>query len=192
MPSADQLQTYAAAYRQAQQEAHRVADPLSETQFNWKPSAKAWSVGECMAHLNTVAAGYVPALEEAVVADDAPRGTPPFRYGWISRLFIRSVRPGGRAIPTATSMKPPEPSKADRSQIEKGRAMDGLDAWTDRYVAVIERAEGLDLARIKVRSPFMRLMRLPVGAFLDALGQHALRHVRQAERVTQHAGFPAA
>ena len=69
--------------------------------------------------------------------------------------------------------------------------MASFDAYTERFIAVCEAADGLDLARIKVRSPFLKLLRLPLGAFLDAMGLHAIRHVQQAERVTQHPAFPA-
>ncbi len=190
MPQADQHHAYAEAYRRAQSDLHRLTDPLSDAQFNWKPSEKAWSVGECVVHLNKVAEGYVPALEKAVAAGDAPRAAPPFRYGWASRFFIRAVRPEARGFSTVPAMKPPEPGAAGRSQIDKARALAGLDAWTARYVGVVEASDGLDLARVKMRSPFLWLLRLPVGAFIEALGQHALRHTQQAERVTLRDGFP--
>lgn len=190
MPHAPQLSAYAQAYRQAQAQAHALADPLTSAQFNWKPSPEAWSVGECVAHLNKVAERYVPAMEKAASAE-APQGAPPFRYGWASRLFIRAMRPEARSFPTVPAMKPPS-SSAACSQIDKARALADLDAWTERYVGVVEEAEGVDLARVKMRSPFLWLLRLPLGAFLDATGQHALRHAAQAERVTLSNGFPKA
>lgn len=188
MPS-DQLQRYADVFRQSQERAHRLADPLSDDAFNWKPSAKAWSVGECLAHLNAMAERYVPVLAEAA-AQEGPRGTGPFRYGWASRLFIRTMRPGGWSMPTAPNMAPPETTAA-HSQIDKARALADFDGFADRFVAICAQAEGLDLTRIKVRSPFLPILRLPLGAWLDALGQHALRHAGQAERVAARKGFPA-
>ena len=184
-----QVTQYAAHYREAQAHAHRVADGLSDEQFNWKPSAKEWSVGECLVHLNTMGKGYLPVLEDAL-ARDAPRATGPFRYGFVSRRFIEAVRPGSRPMPTAGAMKPPKAS-GGRSEIDKARALASFDGYTDRFVEACHRADGLDIASIKVASPFLRIMRLPLGAFLEALGLHAMRHVGQAERVTARPGFPA-
>ena len=182
-----QLVGYADAYRDAQRLVHSVADGLSDEAFNWKPSASAWSVGECIVHLNKMAKGYQPVFEAAL--SGAPRAPGPFSYGFVARRFTDAVRPGSRPIPTGGAMKPP-PAEGGRSQIDKDRALDRLDADTRRFIAIVEQSEGVDLARVKVRSPFLPLLKLPLGAFLDALGQHAVRHAQQAERVTQQPAFP--
>ncbi len=185
----DQLTSYAAAYRQAQTDAHRIADGLSDAQFNWKPNPKSWSVGECFVHLNTMAKGYAPVFESAVT-QGGPRASGPFAYGFVARKFIDAVRPGSRAIPTGGPMKPPA-TTGTQSNIDKTRAMASFDTYTDRLASACEEADGLDLAAIKVRSPFLKIMKLPLGAWLEAMGLHAIRHVMQAERVTQEARFPA-
>jgi hypothetical protein len=184
-PRPEMLRTYA----NAQSLAHAVADALTDEAFNWKPDAKRWSVGECFLHLNTMAKGYLPVLEAAVAAD-GPRADGPYRYGWVSRRFIAAVRPGSRPMPTGGAMKPPA-AHGGRSAVDKARALDGFDAYTERFVGVVRASDGLDLARIRVASPFLPLLRLPLGAFLEALGLHNVRHMQQAERVTQAPGFPA-
>lgn len=184
----DLLKSYAAHYDTARADLHRIADGLSDDAFNWKPSAKSWSVGECVVHLNTIAKGYLPDLER-LASGDAPRGEGPFRYGFLAGQFINAVRPGSRPIPTVGAMKPPKASGA-RSEIDKERAMTSFDSYSDRLVAVCHDASGLDLGAIKMRSPFLKLMKLPLGAFIEALGLHAMRHVNQAERVTQQTDFP--
>ena len=183
-----QLRAYADSFRQSQEHLHRIVDGLSHEPFNWKPGSKSWSIGECVVHLNTIAKGYVPAMREALTAD-APRAGGPFSYGFVSRKFIEAVRPGSRPIPTAGAMNPS--NKIGASGVDKERAMASFDRYTEAYLALCRDAEGFDLAQIKIRSPFLKLMRLPLGAFLDAMGQHANRHVQQAESVTQAPGFPA-
>jgi hypothetical protein len=68
--------------------------------------------------------------------------------------------------------------------------MRGLDASTDGYVAVCRASDGLDLRRIRLRSPFLPVW-FSLGAYLDALGQHALRHTAQAERAVEGSGHLA-
>lgn len=182
-----QLQTYADAHRQSQTEAHRVAANLSDEAFNWKTDEASWSVGECLVHLNVVAEAYLPKLEAAVGAG-ARRAEGPFTYGFMTRKMIDGVRPGGPALSTSRSLNPSKGGA--RSEIDRADALTSFDGYVRQYVAVCEAAEGLDLARIKVRYPFFWLLRLPLGAFLEITEQHALRHVQQAERVTERPGFP--
>jgi hypothetical protein len=72
------------------------------------------------------------------------------------------------------------------------RVLADFRALTDGFLAVLARAEreGLDLSKVRIASPFLRLLRLPVGAFLEALAGHAQRHLDQARWVTAHPGFP--
>jgi hypothetical protein len=176
-----------APYVASQERLHALLDGLSDDAFNTKPGETRWSAGECVVHLNKIAKGYLPKMEAAVAVPDAPRGEGPFHYGWLSRLFISSVTPGSRNLPTAGAMKPPE-ADGLRSDVDRQRAVGRFDADIGRYLAVIDAADGLDLARIKIASPFLSVLRLPLGAFLDAMGQHSLRHVLQAERAVAATG----
>ena len=186
MPS--QAQDYADAHRLSRTRAHALADGLSDDAFRWRPAPGAWSVAGCLAHLNVVADAYLPVLE-AAVADGAPRGAGPFEYGFFARTVRGGVVPGGPALKTGRKL---DPSRGGPPAASRAETLAAFDDRVARYVAVCERADGLDLARIKVRYPFMRLLRLPLGAFLDVTGLHALRHVAQAERVASQAGFPHA
>ena len=183
----DSTATIRSRYTEARDRLHALAGPLSDEAFNWKPSPKRWSIGECIVHLNIIGKAYAPAMREA--AEASPPGAGPFRYGFVSRRFIAAVRPGSRPIPTGGPMKPPA-TTGSRSEIDKARALAGLDRATDALVAAADAADGKDLTAVKVPSPFLRLMRLPVGAFLEAMGLHALRHTVQAERVAEVPGFP--
>lgn len=169
-----------APYLEALDRMLALVDGLSDDLYNHRPGAGAWSAGECVVHLNKTAKGYLPNLEAAASAD-GPRASGPFRYGWASRKFVDMLRPGSRPIPTFGPMKPPAVD-GERSAIDKDRSIARFLADIDRFLRVIDQAEGLDLAVIKVRSPFASIVRLPLGAFLEALGVHCLRHVAQAER----------
>ncbi|NNF58700.1 MAG: DinB family protein [Rhodothermaceae bacterium] len=180
------LASYAASYRQANDEAEALVQPLTAEQFNWKPDATSWSVAECLVHLNTANAPYAAAIRERI-AEGGPQGQGPFRYGWFARMFVKSIAPEGTLkMKTAPSMNP----KA--SQHDKAAVLDEFNAINATLLEQVERAEGLDVSKIRIASPFLKAMRLPVGAFLEALAGHELRHLRQAQRVTEHPGFPKA
>ena len=174
-----QAQDYADVHRRSQTRLHALADALADDAFNRKPAPDAWSVGECVEHLNRVADGYLAVIEPAVAAG-ARRAEGPFEYGFLARKLSGAVRPGGPALTTSAPLDPS--AGGARSSIDKAAALAAFDGGVERYVAACERAEGLDLRRIKVRYPFGPLLRLPLGAALQFTGLHALRHVAQAER----------
>lgn len=177
------LESIADTYAASRERLHALLAEADDDAFNRRPSEKGWSAGECVVHLNTIAERYHPVLDEAF-GPVAPRGEGPFRWGWFARKFVAMNRPGGRPLPTDPSMRPPKTAGL-RSDVDRDRAVAEFDARTDGWLALCERADGLDLARIKVTSPFLRVLRLPAGAFLESLGLHALRHVGQAERAVR-------
>lgn len=184
------LDGYAAALRSSRDRAHALADGLADDRFNWKPAPDAWSVGECLVHLNVIAAAYEPYFDEDLRgAPPRPDRPAPLRYGLLGGLFVRAVRPGSRPMKTFRPMKPP-PAVGTRSALDRGRVLADVDRHTDALLAVVERARRVDAGRVRVREPYAPFVRLPLVAFLDGLGQHALRHVGQAERVVAHPAFP--
>ncbi|MGE0392539.1 MAG: DinB family protein, partial [Vicinamibacterales bacterium] len=45
-----------------------LAEPLSDDQFNWQPAPDAWSVAQCLEHLNATARSYLPMLDVGIEA----------------------------------------------------------------------------------------------------------------------------
>ncbi len=189
MPSA-QLDAYARSYRDAQQRLHTLADGLTDEQFNWKPAEGRWSIAEIVHHLNKMSSGYLFVLEERLSHPDIkPLGDRELRHGWIGGKFVKAMSPGGRPLKTMPRMAPPQ-APGGQSDLRKASLMDDFDGYTDRFAALIEGAEGKAIDKVRISSPFLKVMRLPIATFLDALGQHALRHAGQAEKVAQSGGFP--
>lgn len=175
---------YARTFRDALADAEALAGPLTPEQFNWKPSGSAWSVAECLEHLNQIAAQYLPKLEAAVRAG-GPGGTPPFRYGFLGRRFVAAMQPGSTRTKTFDAITPAA------SHYDAEAVLKAFRAHTARFVHVCKEADGLDLRRIRLASPLLPVLRLQLGAYLEALATHELRHLDQARRVTRHEHFPS-
>ena len=177
------LDGYAAAFYASRERVHALADGLTDVQFNWKPGPAAWSVGECLVHLGIIAEAYGPFFDEALqAAPPRPARPAPFRNGLLGGLFVRAMRPGARRMKTFGPMRPP-PSDGARSALGKTAVLADFDRYTDALLGAVERSRAVDAGRVRVREPYFPMVRLPLVAFLDGLGQHALRHVGQAERV---------
>jgi len=143
-----------------------------------RPSPTSWSAAECVAHLSLTAAASVPPLETAL-AELRKRGRTahaPSRMDWLGRLLRWSLEPPPR-LKTRTAapfvpadVKPPE------------RVRRAFEEQQGRLVRTLGDAEGLDLSRARVTSPFDRRIRYNALSMLLILETHERRHLWQAER----------
>lgn len=162
---------------------------LSAEQANWRPAAQRWSIAQCLDHVCIVTAAVLPGLEAAVADARASGATAPgpFRYGWLGRWFLASQTPGSRRGARTPGVYSPAATEIDAAAVWAR-----FEAVQARFGAVIEAADGVDLARVSVPSPALALLRLPIGIWLLALPQHTLRHLAQAQCVRDEPRFPAA
>ena len=169
------------------QEAQRIVGGLSDSQANWQPSPNAWSIAQCLDHLTRANTVYAAALAEGL-SQSGPANEPwlgPIRPGWPSRYFIRSLEP-----PPKNKLRAPK-KIVPASQIGSREVLAAFLRSQEDVRAVIKKAAGLDLNRIRFRNPFIGFLRFTVGTGLLVITAHDRRHLWQAERVHQSAGFPA-
>ncbi len=171
--------------------AEAVAGGLSHEQFNWRPEAGRWSIAQCLAHLVVVNGQDLAPVAEAIrnAREKGITGAPPFRYGAISRWFVRSMEPPVRSRSKAPKgYEPPaeaDPTATLAEYLRIGREIQGM----------IVSSEGIDLARAKttlpVLPPLLRsIVRMPLGARFELIATHDRRHLWQAEQVRAHPNFP--
>lgn len=162
-------------------------------EFHWKPAPKRWSMAECMEHMTVSLRLYLPSFENAL-ARGGPRGEGPYTWGPLARGWIRLVGPGGPRLFTPPSMKPtsiprPAPRQAPGHPEEVPTLPPPAEYLADfregnaRLAAMIRASEGLDLARIRTRSPVIPLLRFSLGAWFETCIAHTRRHMDQAEGV---------
>lgn len=160
-----------------------VCAGLTASQFNWRPGEKRWSIAECLVHLNVSVTRTFPNFDAAIERGRsegrtaAPGAT--FRYGWFSRLMIASMEPPPRFRMRTMPIfdVPPASTYTLATVLEEFRAV--RDGIAER----VRRADGLDVARIRVTSPANRLLRVPLGAYVRFILAHDRRHVWQARQV---------
>lgn len=164
---------------------HAVCAGLSESQFNWRPGEGRWSIAECLVHLNVAVSRTLPAFDRAIAEGRAKGRTAegggggPFRYGWFSRWMIGSMEPPPkRRMKTFAIFAVPVGGTHALA-----RVLPEFVAVRDQLAGRIRLADGLDLRRVRVASPVNRLLRLPLGAYLQFVIAHDRRHLWQARQV---------
>lgn len=173
-----QLQAIVDEFERALARLQALAAELPEPAWTWRPDPDRWSVRECVAHLNLTSAAYVPILRAALRSEPPRRPRPELRYrrdpiGW---LMWRMMGPPVRMRVKTTSRFVPQgrtPAKTLIADFER-RQRD--------QIACVHEAEGHDLERIRIRSPFDPRIVYNAYACLTILPRHQHRHLWQAER----------
>ncbi len=183
-----ELAAYQGQFRDNRVAARELCEPLTAERFNWRPADGGWSVAECLTHLNISAALFSEAALRA--ARDARaqgrEGTGPFRYGLLAKIMLWSLNPENRRRYKAPRKFLPPPTDYE-VELVLGEFIASERRWTE----CLEAASGLDLARVKVPSPAMALLRFPLGATFAIQATHERRHLQQARAVTTDPNFPA-
>jgi hypothetical protein len=180
---AQQLEEFRHQIRNVQQQAEELTRGLTEAQFNWRPAPDQWSIEECLGHLTIVGQWEVRAIERAI--EDARArgltGSGPFHYGLIDRFVVDAsgVGPDGRPrhrFPASRRFVPlhGQPLTAVVPTFQHLQRQLGIQ---------LDRAEGLDLARVKVKTPISRFLNLSLGMMFAQIVAHEQRHMAQAHRV---------
>jgi hypothetical protein len=167
-------------------EADALVGALDDVQFTWQPAPGAWSVARCIDHLNVTARLYLPLLDEGI-ADAIRQGLyneGPFTYWWIARMLVKAQEPPVRFRMKAPAAFHPPPART-RHEI-----MAAFRAYQVQYIDRLRQANGLDLARARVRSAAASWVVMPLGSGFAMMTAHQRRHLWQARRVTDAPGFP--
>lgn len=167
-------------------DAENLLAGLTDAQFNWRPAPSRWSIGENIDHLRAMSEQYIPAIDEAITAGQARSiyHEGPFRYGLLERYMAWSMEPPVRLrMKTSALVRPSSDLRVDEARAAFLLAQDRI---RDR----VRRANGLDLARVKVRSPLASWLVLSLGKAFGIVLAHERRHLWQAKAVRRAEAFP--
>lgn len=176
-----ELEQYRQQFAAIQARTRELTAGLNEERFNWRAAPHQWSIEECLAHLTIVGQWEVKAIENAIDATKARglTGNGPFRYGAFERFLVRMTEP-----PVRRKVRSPRRFLPLHGQPLTAVVPTFLHLQS-QLLLQIERAEGLDLARVKVATPISRLFKLSLGMTFAQTAAHERRHLEQAQRVRE-------
>ena len=140
----------------------------------WRPDETKWSLSGHVAHMAIVNGPYLDSIHAALDEARAKEGTAsdgPWKHSAVSKWFVgMNEPPPKRRIKTFKAMVP-DPGTTPEAALEDFRAVQ------ERLGDAIEKADGLDLGRIRFGSPFFGLLRLSAGTAIALLVAHTNRHI---------------
>lgn len=181
------ISTICSDLQQAAIDAAAAFGGLSAKQLNWKPAEKSWSVAQCFDHLITTHSLYFPLLQRLEKGGVTPTRWEKFLplSGVFGRFLIKGMMPDNQKKMKTTS-------KAFPSTSEIGG--DIIEVFSDHQHQMIEHLQRLpadiDPAKTIVTSPLLGAITYSLADTFTILVVHCQRHIGQAMRVMETAGFP--
>lgn len=182
----EQINELATNIRSSSERVKQSFSSLTETQLNWKPAPEKWSVGECIDHLVITNKAYFPALENIAAGSHKNslwQSISPLSGMWGSML-LKAVLPGYPKKAKAPAVFIPSNSSVSKDII------DDLVKCNDQFISYLEKFRDLDLKKIIISSPVNGFITYSLDDTLKIITNHEIRHLDQAERVTNMDGFP--
>jgi hypothetical protein len=167
-------------------DAERSFGWLTPAQLNWRPDARAWSVAQCFEHLHTANRLMVTAARHALAHPPTLWRRVPLVPAFFGRQLVRSQAPETARKFTTSAIATPSQSAIDAGVVER------FVAGHRNRAEWIRSLDPDVAARTIMVSPFVRFITYSVLDGCRLMAAHDRRHVEQARRVMQTAGFPRA
>lgn len=155
---------------------------LPSQTLNWKSHANAWSVLECLEHLNLYGDYYLPTIKKALLSNKAQPEIY-FTSGWLGNYFAQRMLP-------STNMKTMRTFK-DKNPVYSTLPSNVMDRFLHQQQECLEllrMAEYRSLSRIRITVSISYFIRLKLGDTFQFMINHNIRHMQQIDRVWQEAG----
>jgi len=174
----EQLEDMVVEAERQRDEVWALLDSVDDERFAGRPEPDRWSLGEQIAHIPLTDRPYLTAvgaaLEDARARDQLSVG--PFRGSWLGNWFARSMEPPvKRRMKTFAKLKPPSDLNREAVRLD-------FVACREELIESLRAFDNLDVDRVRIRSPFLPLLKLPAYNAFTILLAHARRHIWIAKR----------
>jgi hypothetical protein len=149
----------------------------SDTVLNFRTNPKAWSILECLEHLNRYGRFYLPEITGQIQKTSSEQERY-FKSGWLGDYFAKSMIPKEKlnTMKTFKSMNP------INSTLDKAVIDDFINQQIE-MLELLNSAKEVSLAKTKTAISISKGIRLKLGDTFRFVIYHNQRHVAQAERV---------
>ncbi|RYF86169.1 MAG: DinB family protein [Chitinophagaceae bacterium] len=151
----------------------------------YSPDAGKWSVVQALEHLNAYNRHYLPVIERELssITHDTNAW---FTSGYWGEKFTKMMRPTN-VYEIKNKMKTQKRMSFPNS-LNVETVLQEFIAGQDKFLQLLERARGKDLAKIHIPISLTKLIKLRLGDTFRFLIAHEQRHMIQARNVLKEGG----
>ena len=142
--------------------------------LNSKPAQDSWSMAQIYEHMMLGDAPYLSLIKSGI--ESAKAGGGQIKHTFIGKLIMKGAGPSGNVPPSKPMIPGPGPYTPD--------IVDRWAAQTQSIIDLAKAAKGHDICSLRVRNPFIRLLRMNLADAFRIITEHTERHVQQLELLT--------
>ena len=163
---------------------------LNDQQKNWRKDNESWSINEIFAHLNEFAHYYHQAFTSKIERTrfNEPKDTfissPLGRSAWKS-MKLGNLKNIKRKFKAQRIYNP-----LIHSELVTGNDTETFEAHQIELIKIIDKAELVNLRKVKVPISISKIVRLRLGDALLFVVYHNERHMQQALNILSNSKFP--
>lgn len=146
--------------------------------FTVRPDTNSWSAAECLSHLTITSEMFLQPLRDGIERGrrSGAKPNPKAKMDVVGRVLRWFLEPPIRSrVKTSAPLVP-------RSVRAKSEAFGEFAAYQDKLIDLLRTGREVDLARVKIVSPFDARVRYNLFSAFRIIAAHQRRHLWQAEQ----------
>jgi hypothetical protein len=150
---------------------------LNEKALNYKSNENAWSLLECVEHLNLYGDFYLPEMEAQILKAKTSQN-PQYTPGIFGNYFAKIMKYNELKM---KKMKSPK-DKNPKQSLLNNTVLNRFLKQSERLLNILELSEQVDLGTTKCAISISPFIKLKLGDTLRFYIYHMERHIIQAEK----------
>ncbi len=183
-PSLNQLEAVAEEFARARARFAGLESRTRDEEWTARPAPDEWSVAECIAHLNLTAAAMLPRMRQSFAeARELPRlGERRYRGAMFGRILAAMIGPVPIVLGIRLGRTRTAAAFVPGAELPRQQVASEFRHWNTQEAALVREAQGLQVDKTLVESPFVQGARYDGFSAMWILARHEHRHLEQAER----------
>jgi DinB superfamily len=155
--------------------------------FTAQPGPGKWSAVQCLEHLNSYGRYYLPAIEKAINSNKHLQPATHFKSGLLGNYFYKLMLPALNGTVKKKMRSPKDHRPAE--QLNTVQVLAEFISQLEKLGQLISLSQQTDLNKVKVPISIAPFIKLKLGDTLLFYTAHIQRHLQQAARAMQAAGY---
>ncbi|TBX66998.1 DinB family protein [Flavobacterium silvisoli] len=154
-----------------------VFQKLEEHQLRQKTHPEAWSVLECIDHLNRYYTFYLPALKKAIQTAQTKAGNSSFKTGILGQFFVKLMEPKAGKIKKMKALAQMNPVNSN----VQPEVLQQFITHQEELLSLLETSRNLNLNAVQVPTAMSKWVTISLGDTFRFIVVHNERHLLQAQ-----------